>query len=229
MIYNKSVTAIILAAGNSIRYGKNINKNLELVYNKEVLTYSLETFNNNTYIDNIIITIKKDDLSLLTELLKKQKLNKEVNIIIGGQTRKESVYNAIKKTSSDIVIIHDGARPLIKDDYINICCQEMNNYKGVTVGVKSKDTIKITNDKGIVINTTNRSNTWMIQTPQCFDRNILLKAHEKYKDEDATDDCTLLEKDGYDIKVIESDYANIKITTNEDLEIVKKLIKKKTS
>ena len=72
---------------------------------------------------------------------------------------------------------------------------------------------------GIVIDTTKRSNTWIIQTPQCFDRKILLYLHEKYKEAEATDDCMLLEKDGYKIKIIEGDRMNFKITTKFDLFI----------
>ena len=97
----------------------------------------------------------------------------------------------------------------------------MSNFQGVTVGVKSKDTIKITDDNGIVINTTKRSNTWIIQTPQCFYRNELLNFHKKYKNDEVTDDCMLLEKDNYKIKIIEGDYTNMKITTQSDLNMVK--------
>ena len=97
----------------------------------------------------------------------------------------------------------------------------MNKYKGVTIGVRSKDTVKIVDDNDIIVDTTNRNNTWLIQTPQCFDRNSLLMAHEKFKNEKATDDCYLLEKCGYKVKVIEGDYINIKITNKEDLLIIK--------
>ena len=101
----------------------------------------------------------------------------------------------------------------------------MNNYKGATIGVKSKDTIKISNKCGIVINTTKRENTWIIQTPQCFDRKILLTLHEKYKELEVTDDCMFLEKANYKVKIIEGDYTNIKITTFEDLNIIKEFLK----
>ena len=100
----------------------------------------------------------------------------------------------------------------------------MNQFDGVTIGVKSKDTIKITDDNCIVIDTTKRSNTWIIQTPQCFNRNVLLKMHEKYMNEEVTDDCGLLEMDNYKIKIIDGDYTNIKITTFSDLNIVKEFI-----
>lgn len=222
MIDKKTVTAIILAAGNSTRYGKNRNKNFEIVNGKSVLSYSLNKFDKNIYVDNIIIAIKESEKQELTDIINKESLAKNISIIIGGDTRKESVYNCIKNTSSDIVIIHDGARPLIKQEYINNCIENVKEFKGVTVGVKSKDTIKITDQNDIVVNTTNRSNTWIIQTPQCFDRDILLKMHEKYKNDDVTDDCSLLEKDNHKVKIILGDYSNIKITTSEDLDIVKR-------
>ena len=80
-------------------------------------------------------------------------------------------------------------------------------------------------ENNIVINTTKRANTWIIQTPQCFDRKILLKMHNKYKNEDVTDDCELLEIDNHKVKIIEGDYTNIKITTYEDLDIAKEFLK----
>ena len=192
----KKVTAIILAAGNSVRYGQNRNKNFEEVSKeKTVLSYSLNIFDKNNYIDDIIIA-----------------------------TKKEEIENVIKVTDSDIVIIHDGARPAVRQEYINKCIESMNEFKGVTIGVKAKDTIKIANDNNVVESTTNRANTWVIQTPQCFDRNVLLQMHEKYRDNEVTDDCMLLEKDNYKIKIIEGDYSNIKITTYGDLGIIKSII-----
>lgn len=223
MIDKKTVTAIILIAGNSTRFGKNTNKNFETIDGKTILTYSLEAFDRNIYIDNIIIAVKECEMQEVKKIINKQKLAKNIDIVIGGNTRKQSVYNCIKSTNSDIVIIHDGARPLIKQEYITNCIENMKDFKGVTIGVKSKDTIKIADENDVVINTTKRSNTWLIQTPQCFDRTLLLKMHEKYKNDDVTDDCSLLEKDGYKIKIITGDYSNIKITTEDDMIIIKEL------
>ena len=203
MIDNKKVTAIILVAGNSTRYGQNRNKNLEIINERTVLSYSLKEFDNNQYIDNIIIAVKEDEMQRVEKIVKSENSRKNVNLVIGGNSRKESVYNCITATDSDIVIIHDGARPLIKQKYINKCIESMNQFDGVTIGVKSKDTIKITDDNGIVIDTTKRSNTWIIQTPQCFNRNVLLKMHEKYMNEEVTDDCGLLEMGNYKIKIIQ--------------------------
>ena len=220
----KSVTAIILVAGNSTRYGKNRNKNFEIIGGKTVLSYSLEAFDKNLYVDNIVVAIKECDFKEVKNIIDRQQLTKNVDIIIGGNSRKQSVYNCIKAINSDIVIIHDGARPLIKQDYITNCILNMKEFKGVTIGVKSKDTIKIADDNNIVLNTTNRNNTWIIQTPQCFERTILKEMHERYLD-DVTDDCSLLERGGYQVKIIAGSYSNIKITTAGDLEIIKNYLK----
>lgn len=225
MINQNSVTAVILVAGNSTRYGQNRNKNFEMLNGKMVLEYSLNAFNTNNYIDNIIIVSKEDEKETVKKVIEEQNLQKEVTIVIGGKTRQESVYNAISKTASDIVIIHDGARPMIKQKYISDCIETMETIKGATIGVKSKDTIKITDENNIVIETTKRANTWVIQTPQCFDRKTLLNMHEKYKNEECTDDCMLLEKENYKVKIIEGDYTNIKITTYEDINIIAELMK----
>lgn len=225
MIYNKKVTAIILSAGNSVRYGKNRNKNFEKINGKTVLQYSIECFDNNDKIDNILIASKEDELNIVKKIISELNLNKKIQVIVGGRSRKESVYKCITKTNADIVIVHDGARPAIKSMYIDKCLNAMKEYKGVSVGVKVKDTIKITNQRGIVLETTKRSNTWQIHTPQCFDRKSLIKAHKSCNDDESiTDDCMLLENLGYKIKLVESDYTNIKLTTYEDLNTLRQYI-----
>jgi 2-C-methyl-D-erythritol 4-phosphate cytidylyltransferase len=216
------VTAIILVAGNSTRFGQNRNKNFEVIDGKEVLLYSLEKFNQNDLVNDIIIVCKKDEEKKAEEIVNKTTLCKPVTFIEGGVTRQESVYKAITNTTSDIVIIQDGARPMIKDRFITECIAEMKNFKGVSIAVKSKDTIKITDEEGVVKETTLRKNTWVVQTPQCFDREILVKAHQKFMgDETITDDCMLMERDGYKVKLIEGEYSNIKVTTYDDINLVK--------
>lgn len=222
----KKVTAIILAAGNSVRYGQNRNKNLELVNNQTILEYSLNEFNKNKRIDNIIIATKKSDLEEINKIIYKTRSSKPIKTVLGGKTRQESVYNSINSTDSNIVIIHDAARPMIKQEYIDKCIDEMDNFKGVTIGVKSKDTIKIASDDGIIEQTTNRANTWIIQTPQCFNRVSLLEAHDKFKnDPDITDDCMILERNNEKVKIISGDYSNIKLTTFDDLNLVNEYLK----
>lgn len=221
----KTVTAIVLVAGNSTRYGKNRNKNLEKINGKAVISYSLNVFDKNEYVDNIIIAVKESEMQEIKDEIEKEKLTKNIKFVIGGNTRKQSVYNCLKIADSDIVLIQDGARPAIKQEYINKCIEEIENFKGVTIGVKSKDTIKITDNNNIVISTTKRDNSWIIQTPQCFEKKTLLKMHEKYNEEDITDDCMLLEKGNYQVKIIEGDYTNIKLTTYEDLFVIKEFLR----
>lgn len=224
MIERKKVTAIILVAGNSTRYGQNRNKNFETINGKTVMSYSLKAFQENSYIDNLIIGAKEEEFSIIETIIQKEKITKPATIILGGKSRQETVYHCIQKTDADIVIIHDGARPAIKQKYINECVESMKEFKGVTIGVPSKDTIKITDENNIVVQSTNRSNTWIIQTPQCFERKVLLEMHEKYRNEKVTDDCMLLEKNHEKVKILEGDYTNIKITTYEDKEVIKKFI-----
>ncbi len=218
------ITGIILLAGNSTRYGKN--KNFEELDNKLVFLYSLDVFNNNTYIDDIILVIRESDKEFIDNLLKKYHFNKNIKLVIGGSTRMESVYNALINTNSEIVVIHDAARLMIKDEYINNCIEAIEKYRGAIIAVKVKDTIKLTNEEGEIISSTNRVNTYMAQTPQVFYRDLLLKLHLKYKNNlTITDDSMLLEMDGYKIKIVNGDYTNIKLTTKDDLILAKEYIK----
>ena len=218
----KKFSAIILMAGSSTRYKKCKNKNLEIIKNKPVFMYSIEKFYDNKNIEKIYLVLQEKDKNKVKKYISKYK---NVELVIGGSTRKESVYNALKLVKTKYVIIHDGARPLIKEKYIKDCINAMRTYNGCSIGVPSKDTIKIVDNHNIVLNTTNRSNTYLIQTPQCFNTKILLEQHKLSKS-DVTDDCMLLEQAGYSIKIIDGDYTNIKLTTKEDLDIIKLFIKK---
>jgi len=225
LINGKSVSAILLIAGSSTRFNSNNNKNLEVINGIPLFLYSLKIFDQNTHIDDIVLVVKEDEFSLINLELNSIQVSKKINVIIGGATRQESVFNALRVSTSDYVVIHDGARPMIKDRYISDSLMELTNYPGTTIAVKSKDTIKISNDNDEVLDTTKRQNTWIIQTPQCFDRKILLDMHIKQNgNPDITDDCMMLEKEGYKIKLVSGDYTNIKLTTKEDLDIIKNLI-----
>ncbi len=219
----KTVTAIIVAAGNSTRFGQNKNKNLFNVNEKPIVRYSIEIFDKSKQIEDIILVIKETEREYFEAIVKNIELHKPIKYVYGGKERKDSVYNALRETTSDIVIIHDGARPKVKLEYIDKCLEQMEEFKGATVAVKSKDTIKICDDNGVVVETTKRANTYLIQTPQCFDRKLLTELHEEFKEEEGiTDDCMILEKAGYKVKIVEGDYTNIKVTTFDDLYLVEK-------
>lgn len=219
------VTGIILAAGNSTRFGQYKNKNLFKVNGKPIIEHSINVFNESKNIDDIILVIKEDEKAYFENVISNIELKKSLKYVNGGNSRKGSVYNALNETNSDFVVIHDGARPNVKIEYIEASLKEMKEFKGTTIAVKSKDTIKICNDEQIVTSTTKRQNTWIIQTPQCFDRKLLKDSHEKFdmNDESITDDCMVLEMCGYKIKVIEGDYSNIKVTTYDDIHLVENI------
>ena len=226
MFNNRKISAIILAAGTGTRFGSEINKVYEMLNNKPIIEYSVNAFSEHQLIDEIFFVIKLGEEDLFERKLGKYK--DRVNVVIGGNSRQESVKNALEKTNSDIVIIHDGARPFITEKMITDCIHTMEEYPGCTVGVKSKDTIKITNDSDIVTDTTIRKNTWIIQTPQCFNEEILKKAHfaELPYGVEMTDDCMLMEYFNHDVKLIEGSYNNIKITLKEDLDIAEFMMKR---
>ena len=149
-------------------------------------------------------------------------------ITAGGSERKDSVLRGLQAASGEIVLIQDGARPLIRQEYISRCLAAMEEAPGATVAVPSKDTVKLGDERGFVKETTRRERTWIVQTPQCFARQVLLAAHERFGEMPGiTDDCMLLELAGEPVRLVKGDYANIKITTPEDLELAEVFLRQK--
>ena len=214
---------VIVAAGTGSRMNMGINKQFIKLEGKEIIAYTIEKFYNNSNIEDIVVVVKEDE----SEFFKKEILDKynfkNVKIAYGGKERQDSVYNGLKLLDEkcDVVLIHDGARPFVSDKIIDKSIEEAKEHKAIVVGVPVKDTIKvIDNDKNIV-DTPNRSVLWAVQTPQTFDYNILIDAYkDAFKNKFyGTDDAMLVERIGYKVKMLEGSYNNIKITTQEDLNI----------
>ena len=214
---------VIVAAGTGSRMNMGINKQFIKLEGKEIIAYTIEKFYNNSNIEDIVVVVKEDE----SEFFKKEILDKynfkNVKIAYGGKERQDSVYNGLKLLDEkcDVVLIHDGARPFVSDIIIDKSIEEAKEHKAIVVGVPVKDTIKvIDNDKNIV-DTPNRSVLWAVQTPQTFDYNILIDAYkDAFKNKFyGTDDAMLVERIGYKVKMLEGSYNNIKITTQEDLNI----------
>ena len=214
---------VIVAAGTGSRMNMGINKQFIKLEGKEIIAYTIEKFYNNSNIEDIVVVVKEDE----SEFFKKEILDKynfkNVKIAYGGKERQDSVYNGLKLLDEkcDVVLIHDGARPFVSDKIIDKSIEEAKEHKAIVVGVPVKDTIKvIDNDKNIV-DTPNGSVLWAVQTPQTFDYNILIDAYkDAFKNKFyGTDDAMLVERIGYKVKMLEGSYNNIKITTQEDLNI----------
>ncbi len=209
------INAIIPAGGTSSRFG-NTNKLLKKINDKEVIRYTVEAFDASN-VDEIIICA---NISIMDELKKIFADIKKVKIIEGGQTRQASVYNGLKASVCDYVLIHDGARPMITTDLINSAIDMVKDKKALTVATKTIDTIKEVVD-GKIIRTIDRSKLYNTQTPQAFEYNLIMNAHQKLIGQNFTDDAGMLEELGYDVYILNGSYKNIKITTQNDIDIAK--------
>lgn len=224
------VSSIIVAAGSGSRMKAGVNKQYLYLSGKPVLAHTLLVFQKCELIDEIILVIGKKDMEVCKEeVIKKYKIKKVKILVEGGDTRQDSMYLGLKKVNpkSDIVITHDGARPLIHQNTLMKCIESTLEYKATIVAVPVKDTIKIVDDDLNVQSTPKRSTLWSVQTPQTFEYNLLKKAHKKAKDDNfiGTDDAMLVERLNHPIKVIKGHYDNIKITTPEDLIMAESIIK----
>jgi 2-C-methyl-D-erythritol 4-phosphate cytidylyltransferase len=225
----EKIIGIILAAGKSKRFG-NEDKLLQDLDGKPVIYYSLLTFEEIDEISSILLVSDRKKLELLRDLIEKWRFKKVENIIEGGEERQDSVYNALKFISScDFVLIHDSARPLVSKNLIKKLIMEGKEKKVVITGIPVKDTIKLINTDGKVERTLPRDKLWQIQTPQFFEFSLILSAYEKAMTERfyGTDDSVLVERLGIPVYIIEGEPWNIKITTKDDLELIKCLIRKK--
>lgn len=213
-----NVGVIIASAGQSKRLGHN--KVLMELAGKPVLFFSLEKFLRLDTLSEMVIVIRPQDEEDVRNLLSKAGFTYPfIKIVHGGKERQDSVYKGLKAlTFSQIVAIHDGARPFASFELIDKLIKEAEIYSAVIPALPVKETIKIVRD-GYVESTPQRELLWSVQTPQVFRYEVLIEAYEKaYKDGFyGTDDASLVERIGYKIKVIEGEYTNLKITTKEDL------------
>jgi 2-C-methyl-D-erythritol 4-phosphate cytidylyltransferase len=221
---------IIVAAGTGSRMKKDINKQFIKLNSKEIIAYTIDKFYNNENIDDIVVVIKKDEEEYFTENIINKYKFENIKIAYGGAERQDSVYNGIKKLEKNcnIVLVHDGARPFITSNIIKNSIEQAKEHNAVVVGVKVKDTIKVVSEDGNIVDTPNRSYLWSVQTPQVFKYEIITKAYQDAYNNNyyGTDDAMLVERIGYNVKMVEGSYDNIKITTQEDLNFGEQILKK---
>ena len=207
---------IITAGGTSSRYG-NTNKLLEKINDKTVIEETVTKFIDFDEIDEIIISANVSIIPILQEMFN----NSKIKIIEGGNTRQKSVYNALQVVKNEYVLSHDGARPLIRKDTIAYVLEAVVDKNAVTVMTKTTDTIKEVDTDGRIIRTIDRSKLYNTQTPQAFRTDIIKQAHEKLKDGNFTDDCSMLEELNIPVYIVNGSYTNIKITIKSDLDFAK--------
>ena len=215
--------AILLLAGNSTRFVSDKKKQFFILKDKPVLLYSLETFENSKYIDEIIVVVNESDLDDVKQEISRFK--KVKHLVQGGQVRQESVKNGLDAINEDgYVLIHDAARPLVDEEIISSLVETLKDYEGVTPAIKVVDTI-VKGKDGIISSFEDRDSLYRIQTPQAFRVKIIKFAHQKFADKNASDDTTLLYMLGKKVKIVEGKEKYKKITKLEDIDSLKEFIK----
>ena len=223
------ISAIILAGGKGKRMNSSISKQFIEIKGKPIIYYTIKKFNDNKKIDNIIVVLSQEEIEYFKEnILKKYDLKVDKSVV-GGAERQDSVYNGLKSlenSETDIVLIHDGARPFISDRIIDEGIKYAAIYGACAPGVMPKDTIKIKDENNFSINTPNRETLVSIQTPQVFKFSEILECHKKVQIDKlvVTDDTMVAEKYGNKVYLYDGEYTNIKVTTPEDLILGEKLI-----
>lgn len=226
---NKVVSAVIVSAGNSTRMG-GINKQFLELDGAPVIVNTINMFQRCQMIDEIIIVTRESDIDEIANLVEKYNFTKVFNIVPGGETRQLSVYEGVTATSNiaDLVVIHDGARPLVTLKVIEETIKIAAEYGAAATGVKVKDTVKVVDDKDNIVDTPDRAYMRFIQTPQVFDKRLYLEAVNTVENsKNFTDDCMLIEAFGKTVKFVDGDYENIKITTPEDVELAENYLNRR--
>ncbi len=222
------VTAVIAAGGKGTRMGADKNKVFLMLGEREIIAHTIEVFENNPRIDNIVIVAGgSDECRECENIIAKYGFKKVTHITTGGRTRRESVYNGLLLSDGEYVAIHDAARALVTDEIINTALDAAVKYGAAAPGVKCKDTLKTADANGFILSGVDRETTYHIQTPQVFRRDIIMHAHETVHGFEATDDCSLAEKTGTKIKITPGSYDNIKLTTPEDLITGENILKRR--
>lgn len=220
------IALLITAGGSSVRFGRN--KLLEKVCGKPVILHTIKAFAD-INVSEIVITVSSELKIALEQMILEDELLQKSNIklVLGGKTRQASVFNGLMELSrgTDFVIIHDGARPLIKKAAIEQCIEKAKQTRAAIVAVKAIDTVKVVTADGLIISTPKRETLRYIQTPQVFDYNLILDAHKKLAGENFSDDAGLLEHLKIPVYVTEGEYTNIKVTTRSDIQILENYLK----
>ncbi|VEP15589.1 2-C-methyl-D-erythritol 4-phosphate cytidylyltransferase [Hyella patelloides LEGE 07179] len=223
---------LIPAAGMGRRMGSDRNKLLLKLLGKPLLVWTLLAAENATSIDWIGIIGQKLDFPDFKEMIANLKLTKPVTLVIGGDTRQESVYNGLQALpeSAERVLIHDGARCLATSELFNRCSETLLSCRGLIAAIPVKDTIKIVDRDLFIKDTPNRSHLWAAQTPQGFEVKLLKDCHYKGRKLGwkVTDDAALLEKCQLPVKIVEGEETNLKVTTPGDLAIAEFILRQRT-
>jgi 2-C-methyl-D-erythritol 4-phosphate cytidylyltransferase len=223
------IAAVIAAAGLGKRMDSRKPKQFLTLAGKPVLWHTLQRFIKIGMFSEIVLVINRGSFRYCQQaIVKKYKFN-QVKLVIGGKERQDSVYHGLKSLSPcDYVVIHDGVRCLVTAQIIRKTIQAACKFQAAVAAVPIKDTIKESVIGHIVKRTIDRDTLWMIQTPQVFRYDLIMKAYQQAAKRGfySTDDASLVEKLDRKVKLVMASYNNIKITTAIDLSIAENVIRK---
>ena len=224
------VTAIFPAAGKGKRMQAGMNKVLVELEGMPILVRTLARFSRCQAVDRLVVVVAAHEVDFVTDMLTGADREfglKPWQVTAGGSERQYSVWNGILAVQGaaddDIILVQDAARPLVSEKTILETIRVAEAKGAAIAAVPAKNTIKLCNAAGEVVETPDRSRLWEVQTPQGFRRDILVKANQQAVAEGflGTDDASLVERLGRKVHIVESDYRNIKLTTPEDMVIAK--------
>ena len=207
------------------------NKLLLELLGKPLLAWTLLAAEQSQSVEWIGIMGQPKDFDDFKSIHSQSNLTKSVELIVGGDTRQESVYNGLQALpgNAEKVLIHDGARCLATPELFDRCSDALDCCQGFIAAVPVKDTIKVVDCEGIITDTPERSNLWAAQTPQGFDVELLKKCHAQGKNSgwQVTDDAALFEKCGLPVKIVKGEETNLKVTTPVDLAIAEFILRQR--
>jgi 2-C-methyl-D-erythritol 4-phosphate cytidylyltransferase len=225
------VYLLIPAAGMGRRMGSDRNKLLLTLLGKPLLAWTLLAAEAARDISWIGIIGQVADQADFKAILAQMSLSKPVQLIPGGETRQESVYNGLQAlpAAAEQVLIHDGARCLATPQLLDRCATVLLDCPGLIAAVPVKDTIKVVNETGIIQDTPDRRQLWAAQTPQGFDVLLLKQCHEQGRSLgwEVTDDAALFERCGLPVRIVEGEETNLKVTTPVDLAIAEFILRQR--
>ncbi len=218
---------VIPAAGQGKRMKAGKNKLFIELSGIPIIVYTLRVFEEDPDCRGIILSINPAEKDYFSQLIAAYGLKKVKKLVMGGKERQQSVYNGLQHAGEEIILVHDGARPFINLGQISELTTAASLHGGAVIAVPVKDTIKKAANKK-VLETVERSSLWAVQTPQAFRVSILKRAYEQAEAEAflGTDDASLLERINEQVVIIEGNYDNIKITTQEDLYFAEAILHK---
>jgi len=232
-LHSLKITVLVPAAGSGTRMAKaagGTKKQFLLLDGRPILAHTLSRFEEVPEVCEIIPIVPPEDMEgCLENCVELQGLKKVKRIAPGGAQRQDSVYNGLKAVDPDTayVLVHDGVRPFITRELIQVLIGSLEGVDGAILAVPAKDTLKEVTKDHMVKRTLDRASCYQVQTPQAFKYKSLLSAFEKaYADGYyGTDESSLVERNGGRVRVVEGSYANIKITTPEDMAMAEALLR----